>query len=150
MKSSIRVPSHEGRLPSYPWHQNMSPHRLAWGCAENVLKMATTSTTISTTTLTPSCMDTTSVLYASDSIHKSNFVVVRVHGLKAGSERNYVALVTMTSGDETSVVYLNRSGWKFSIVDPKEWLVDKVDILRVLAQPLLDNRDRYDFGEIDI
>ena len=69
--------------------------------------------------------------------------------MKAGSERNYVALVTMTSGDETSV-YLNRSGRKFSIVDEKEWMVDKVDILRVLAQPSLDNRDRYDFGEIDI
>ena len=127
----------------------MSPHRLAWGCAENVLKMATTSTATSTTTLTPSSTDTTSVLSASDSIHKGNFVVVRVHRVKAGSERNYVALATMTSGDETSVVYLNRSGRKFSIVDPKEWLVDKVDILRVLAQPSLDNRDRYDFGEID-
>ena len=56
----------------------------------------------------------------------------------------------MTLGDETSVVYLNKSGRKFSIMDPKEWLVDKVDILRVLAQPSLDNRDRYDFGEIYI
>ena len=76
--------------------------------------------------------------------------MVRVHGVKAGSERNYVALVTMTSGDETSVVYLNRSERKFSIVDPKVWLEDKVDILMVLAQPSLDNRDRYDFREIDI
>ena len=76
--------------------------------------------------------------------------MVCVNGVKAGSERNYVALVTMTSDDETSVVYLNRSGRKFSTVDPKEWMVDKVDILRVLAQPSLDNRDRYDFGEIDI
>ena len=48
----------------------------------------------------------------------------------------------------TVVIYLNRSGRKFSIVDPKEWLVDKVDILRVLAQPSLDNRDGYDFGEL--
>ena len=50
----------------------------------------------------------------------------------------------------TALMYLNRSGQKFSIVDPKEWLVDKVDILRVLAQPSLDNRDGYDFGELDI
>ena len=50
----------------------------------------------------------------------------------------------------TAVIYLKRSGQKFSIVDPKEWLVDKVDILSVLAQPSLDNGDRYDFGEIDI
>ena len=50
----------------------------------------------------------------------------------------------------TVVIYLNRSGRKFSVVDPKECLVDKVDILRVLAQPSLDNRDGYDFGEIDI
>ena len=67
--------------------------------------MATTSTATSTTTLTLSSTDTTSVLSASDSMHKGNFVVVRVHGVKAGSERNYVALVTMTSGDETSIVY---------------------------------------------
>jgi len=34
MRSSIRMPSPEGRLHSYPWHQNMSPHRLGWVCAE--------------------------------------------------------------------------------------------------------------------
>jgi len=95
-------------------------------------------------------MNTTIVLSALDFIHKGNFVVVCVHRVKAGSEWNYVALVTMTSGDETSIVYLNRSGQKFSIVDPKEWLVDKVDTLRVLAQHSLDNRDRYDFRETDI
>ena len=87
---------------------------------------------------------------ASDSIHKGSFVVVRVHGVKARSASNYVALVAMSSGDLTAVIYLNRSGRKFSIVDPKEWLVDKVDILRVLAQPSLDNRVGYDFGELDI
>ena len=54
-----------------------------------------------------------------------------------------------SSGDLTAVIYLNRSGRKFSTVDQKEWLVDKVDILRVLGQPSLDNRNRYDFGEID-
>ena len=75
-------------------------------------------------------------------IHKGSFVVVRVHGVKAISVSNYVALVAMSSG----VIYLNRSGRKFSIVDPKEWLVDKVNILRVPVQPLLDNRD----GEIYI
>ena len=48
------------------------------------------------------------------------------------------------------VVYLKRSGGKFFIVDTKEWLVDNIDIQRVLPQPSLDNRDRYDFGEIDI
>ena len=36
-----------------------------------------------------------------------------------------------SSGDLTAVIYLNGSGRKFSTVDPKEWLVDKVDILRV-------------------
>ena len=86
---------------------------------------------------------------ASDSIHKGSFVVVRVHGVKARSASNDVALVAMSSGD-SSHIYLNRSGRKFSIVDLKEWLVDKVDILRVLAQPSLDNRDGYDFGELDI
>ena len=50
----------------------------------------------------------------------------------------------------TALIYLNRSGRKFSIVDPKEWLVDKVDILRVLAQPSLDNRVGYDFGELEL
>ena len=54
-----------------------------------------------------------------------------------------------SSGD-LAVIYLNGSGRKFSTVDPKEWLVDKVDILRVLGQPSLDNRNIYDFGEIDI
>ena len=68
--------------------------------------------------------------------------MVRVHGVKARSVSNHVALV--------AVIYLNRSGRKFSMVDPKEWLVDKVNILRVLAQPSLDNRDGYDLGEIDI
>ena len=87
---------------------------------------------------------------ASDSIHKGSFVVVRVHGVKARSASNYVALVAMSSGDLTVVIYLNRSGQKFCILDPKEWLVDKVNIFRVLAQPSLDNRDGYDFGEIDI
>ena len=87
---------------------------------------------------------------ASDSIHKGSFVEERVHGVTARSASNYVALVAMSSGDLTVVIYLNRSGRKFSIVDPKEWLVDKVDILRVLMQPSLDNGDRYDFGEIDI
>ena len=86
---------------------------------------------------------------ASDSIHKGSFVVVHVHGVKARSASNYVALVAMSSGDLTVVIYVNRSGRKFCIGDPKEWLVDKV-ILRVLAQPSLDNRDGYDFGEIDI
>ena len=71
---------------------------------------------------------------ASDSIHKGSFVVVRVRGVKARSASNYVALVAMSSGDLTVVIYLNRSGRMFSIVDPKEWLADKVDILRVLAQ----------------
>ena len=118
-------------------------HHIDW--VGGVLKLATTSTATSTTTLTPSSTDTTSVQSALDSIHKGNFVVLRIHGVKAGSERSYVALVTMTLGDQTSM-----DGWKFSIVDPKEWMVDKVDILRVLAQPSLDNCDRYDFGEIDI
>ena len=36
---------------------------------------------------------------ASDSIHKGSFVVVRVHGVKAISASNYVALVAMSSGD---------------------------------------------------
>ena len=76
--------------------------------------------------------------------------MVRVHGVKARSASNYVAIVAMSSGDLTAVIYLNRSGRKFSIVDPNEWLVYQVDILRVLAQPSLDNRDRDDFGEIDI
>ena len=76
--------------------------------------------------------------------------MVRVHGVKARFASNYVALLAMSSGDLTVVIYLNRSGRKFSIVDPKEWLVEKVNILRVLAQPSLDNRDGYDFGEIDI
>ena len=59
---------------------------------------------------------------ASDSIHKGSFVVVRVHGVKARSASNYVALAAMSSGDLTALIYLNRSVWKFSIVDPKEWL----------------------------
>ena len=72
---------------------------------------------------------------ASDSIHKGSFVVVHVHGVKARSASNYVALVAMPCLQVTALIYLNRSGRKFSIMDPKEWLVDKVDILRVLAQP---------------
>ena len=76
--------------------------------------------------------------------------MVRVHGVKARFASNYFARVAMSSSDLTVVIYLNRSGRKFSIVDPKEWLDDKVDILRVLAQPSLDNLDGYDFGEIDI
>ena len=36
---------------------------------------------------------------ASDSIHKGSCVVVRVHGVKARSASNYVALVAMSSGD---------------------------------------------------
>ena len=87
---------------------------------------------------------------ASDSIHKGSFVVMRVHGVKARSVRNYVVLVAMSSGNLTAVIYLNRSGRKFSIVDLKEWPVDKVDILRVPVQPSLDNRVGYDFGEIYI
>ena len=38
---------------------------------------------------------------ASDSIHKGSFVVVRVHGVKARSTSNYVALVAMPSGDSS-------------------------------------------------
>ena len=38
---------------------------------------------------------------ASDSIHKGSFVVVRVHGVKARSVSNYVALVAMSSGDSS-------------------------------------------------
>ena len=82
---------------------------------------------------------------ASDSIHKGSFVVVRVHGVKARSASKLSPCLQVTT-----LIYLNRSGRKFSIVDPKEWLADKVDILRVLAQPSLDNRDGYDFGELDI
>ena len=74
----------------------------------------------------------------------------RIHGVKAGSEFNHVALVTMTSGDKEVHRLPEQDGWKFSIMDPKEWMGDKADILRVLAQPSLDNRDRYDFGETDV
>ena len=91
-----------------------------------VLKLATTSTATSTTTLMPSSTDTTSVLSASDSIHKGNFVVFRIHGVKAGSEFNYVALVTMTSGDKEVHRLPEQDGWKFSIVDPKEWMGTKL------------------------
>ena len=40
---------------------------------------------------------------ASDSIHKGSFVVVRVHGVKARSASNYlaVALVAMSSDDSS-------------------------------------------------
>ena len=38
---------------------------------------------------------------ASDSIHKGSFVVVHVHGVKARSASNYVALVVMSSGDSS-------------------------------------------------
>ena len=38
---------------------------------------------------------------ASNSIHKGSFVVVRVHGVKARSASNYVALVAMSSGDSS-------------------------------------------------
>ena len=38
---------------------------------------------------------------ASDSIHKGSFVVMRVHGVKARSASNYVALVAMSSGDNS-------------------------------------------------
>ena len=79
---------------------------------------------------------------ASDSIHKGSFVVVCVHGVKARSASNYVALHLSPCLQVAALIYLN--------VDPKEWLVDKVDILRVLAKPSLDNRDGYDFGELDI
>ena len=72
--------------------------------------------------------------------------MLHIHGVKVGSERNYdnVALVTMTSGDQTPIVYMNMMGGSERMDG------DKFDILRVLAQPSLDNCDRYDFGEIDI
>ena len=73
---------------------------------------------------------------ASDSIHEGSFV--GVHGVKARSASNDVELVAMSSSDLTVVIYLIRSGRKFSIVDPKEWQVEKVNILRVLVQPSLD------------
>ena len=59
---------------------------------------------------------------ASDFIHNlGSFAVVRVHGVKTRSVSNYVALVAMSSGNLTAVIY----GRKFSMVDPKEWLLAK-------------------------
>ena len=84
---------------------------------------------------------------ASDSIHKGRFGVVRVHGVQ---DPPATMLHLSPCLQVTALIFLNRSGRKFSIVDPKEWLVDKVDILRILAQPSLDNRVGYDFGELDI
>ena len=46
---------------------------------------------------------------ASDSIH--SFVVVRVHGVKARSASNYVALVAMSSGDLTDSCHLPEQEW---------------------------------------
>ena len=117
-------------------------HSIYWTGGE--LTLSTTSTRTSTQSSTA-----TSITPSPNSvIHKGNFVVVCVHGVKAGE--NYVAMVMSTGCDDISVVYLKRSGGKFFIVDTKEWLVDNIDIQRVLPQPSLDNRDRYDFGEIDI
>ena len=60
--------------------------------------------------------------------------MLRIHGVKVGSERNYVALVTMTSGDQTSIVYLNMIRWVEILHRGSERMDgDKVDILRVLA-----------------
>lgn len=85
----------------------------------------------------------------SQKFQTNDFVIVKIAEKK--TIKHYIALILSDAGcNEFNIKYLKRSGqdkFVFLNEDDSVFVVDALDIVTKLKQPLLNNRDQYIFKD---
>ncbi|XP_054259552.1 uncharacterized protein LOC128984273 [Macrosteles quadrilineatus] len=81
-------------------------------------------------------------------VGRNDYVLVKLSGKK--SVKHYVAVVTAKLSDELEVKFMKNNGFNIFVFPPVEdcSFINIEDVVGVLGQPRVDNRERYSFENI--